>query len=138
MECRKGRESVIQKTAWALEKAMCACGCDRKPETTNPLPDGWVWDSGEPDSQWVFCPESTAHIPRDEPVASYQPDAVAIEERAQKPVPPPDVDSWRIRRGAVDCYFIDSAQRERIVAAKRREDLEYIISAVLAHKEANR
>lgn len=123
---------MITKTPWAREHAMCACGCDKKPESTDPLPDGWVWDTGEPDSQWVFCPESTAHIPKDEPVASYQPEAAAITEAAPDPKPPKDVDAWAIRRGAVDCYFIDSPTRERIVAGKNRGDLEYIIYTVRA------
>lgn len=54
------------------------------------------------------------------------------EEPAKEPTPPNDIGTWRIRRGAIDCYFIDSNDRERIVGAKRREDLEYIIHAVKA------
>lgn len=45
------------KTEQALSRAMCACGCDRKPESTSPLTEGWCWDTAEPDNHWLWCPE---------------------------------------------------------------------------------
>jgi hypothetical protein len=39
----------------AIKYAICQC-CNRKPETTDPLPKGWLWDTLEPNNPYVWCP----------------------------------------------------------------------------------
>lgn len=48
--------SFATKTKKALANAMCA-GCGKRPDTLDPLPDGWSWDTMEPTNNWLWCPE---------------------------------------------------------------------------------
>jgi hypothetical protein len=50
------RWSPETKLPETLTRCMCA-GCERIPETVPHLPDGWCWDTMEPDNNWAWCPE---------------------------------------------------------------------------------
>lgn len=55
----------IPPEEWSVAKKhtdrpfVCPC-CDRAPETLDPLPPGWCWDTMEPSNPWVWCPKWTA------------------------------------------------------------------------------
>lgn len=51
--------SFATKTPSALKWAGCA-RCGKRPETLDPLPDGWAWDTMEPTNPWLWCPH--AHL----------------------------------------------------------------------------
>lgn len=53
--------SFATKTPSALHWAGCA-RCGKRPETLDPLPDGWRWDTMEPTNPWCWCPH--AHLER--------------------------------------------------------------------------
>lgn len=44
------------KTREALDHARCAC-CGKRPESLDPLPKGWGWDTAERDNPYLWCPE---------------------------------------------------------------------------------
>jgi hypothetical protein len=48
--------SFKTKTPEAIKWAMCPC-CGRRPETLDPLPPGWCWDTMEPTNAAVWCPK---------------------------------------------------------------------------------
>lgn len=45
----------MQKDLVTLMWAGCA-RCGKAPASLDPLPDGWVWDTDEPDNPWLWCP----------------------------------------------------------------------------------
>lgn len=47
--------STATKTPEALANACCPC-CGEKPESLNPLPLGWCWDTMAPTNNYVWCP----------------------------------------------------------------------------------
>lgn len=34
----------------------------KAPSSLDPLPDGWTWDTEEPDNPWLWCPHW--HLPK--------------------------------------------------------------------------
>jgi len=39
-----------------LMEARCA-RCGARPDTVDPLPPGWGWDTVEPSNIWLICPD---------------------------------------------------------------------------------